>query len=92
MSKAATATKTSKSKSKSKSSARRPIPRKAWENIRDNLKIRVVGENPRRKGSELFKLYEQMRKTGTVAKYVEKGFSKRWLPGAVRREYIKLVG
>jgi hypothetical protein len=68
-------------------------PRTTWENIRGSVKIKRTGnENPRRKGSQFYKLYEMMGKCRTVGAYVEKGGALRWLPGAVKREYIKLVG
>lgn len=82
-----------------KSSTRKP--RKAAEkrtrvplghDIPETAKIKVVGDNPRHKGSGPWKQYELMRKVRTVAQFVEKGGSRRWLPGAVKRKFIASLG
>ena len=59
--------------------------------IPDTAKIKVVGENPRRKGSSVFKQYEKMRGGRTVAAYLKSGGRRRWLPGAVRRKFIAIA-
>lgn len=74
-----------KTKAKSKSKAKA-----LGSEIPETAKIKVIGDNPRRKGSGPHKMYERMRGGRTVASYIKAGGTRRWLPGAVKRKFIAI--
>ncbi len=58
----------------------------------ENLKWKIVGDNPRRKGSGPFKQYELMRRYRSLSSFLNAGGRRMWIPGAVRRKFIAKVG
>lgn len=77
---------------KGATSARRPAKKEfLGYDISEKARLKVVGENPRRKGSGPWKQYEEMRGGRTVAAYLKAGGRRMWIPGAVRRKFIKIT-
>ena len=57
----------------------------------DDAKITVVvKDNPRREGTDLYKLYEVMKKCKTVGDFMEKGGRTSVLKKCVTKKWIKI--